>query len=250
MALETIAIIGGGIGGLASAILLSKKGYQVTIYDKAKRPQPVGAGFLLQPPGQVILEEIGVLKEVAKHSVPIFGLQSKTSSGRTILNLDYNRLKGSARCGLGVQRSTIYDALLREASNSGQVNFVWDSYVDKSTTKNNKVSIFANQTVQDYDLCILSSGSNSGLAEAHFKNRIKKHYGWGCLWTTFELPNDLSPNILHQRCQNTSKMMGILPVRKMGDKYEAALYWSMKSEELEKIDEQKFPVLKEEIMGF
>lgn len=60
MALESIAIIGGGIGGLASAILLSKKGYQVTIYDKAKSPQPVGAGFLLQPSGQAILQEIGV----------------------------------------------------------------------------------------------------------------------------------------------------------------------------------------------
>jgi 2-polyprenyl-6-methoxyphenol hydroxylase-like FAD-dependent oxidoreductase len=265
MPLKTIAVIGGGIGGLAAAILLSNKGFQVTVYDKAKSPLPVGAGFLLQPPGQAVLQELGVLQEVAEQAVPIFGLQSKTLSGRAILNLEYNRLKGAARNGLGVQRSVIYDALLRKASISEHINFVWDSYVEKSYVeksyveksyversirKDNKVSIVANETMQDYDLCILSSGSNSRLAEEHFKGRIKRHYGWGCLWTTFELPNNLSPNILHQRCQNSNKMMGILPVLKVADKVEAALYWSMKTADLNRIDEQNFPALKDQIMGF
>ena len=102
MALETVAIVGGGIGGLASAILLSKKGFQVTVYDKAKSPQAVGAGFLLQPPGQEVLRKLGVLDEVLKQAVPISGLQSKTTSGRTVLNLKYAGLKGKARSGLGI----------------------------------------------------------------------------------------------------------------------------------------------------
>lgn len=250
MEIKTIAIIGGGIGGLASAVLLSRKGYQVTIYDKAKAPQPVGAGFLLQPPGQNILSELGVMDEIAKHAVPILGLQSETLSGRSILNLKYDRLKGTPRNGLGVQRSTIYEALLGEASKSDLVKIVWDSNVEKCTTCDKKVSIVVNQAMHHYDLCLLSSGSNSPLAEEHFKRRIKKTYGWGCLWTTFELPKNLSPNILHQRCKNTSKMMGILPVRRAGDKYEAALYWSMKSSDIEKFEEHKFAVLKDEIMQF
>jgi 2-polyprenyl-6-methoxyphenol hydroxylase-like FAD-dependent oxidoreductase len=112
MAIETVAVVGGGIGGLASAIFLSRCGFQVTVYDKAKHPQPVGAGFLLQPPGQMILQKLGVLQDILKVSVPIAGLQSRTVSGHTLLNLEYSRLKGESRQGLGVQRSTIYDALL------------------------------------------------------------------------------------------------------------------------------------------
>lgn len=250
MSINTVAIIGGGIGGLASAILLTRKGFQVTLYDKAKSPQPLGAGFLLQPPGQDILDELGVLEEVLKQAVPIFGLQSKTTTGRKILNLKYDRLKGSPRNGLGVQRSTIYDALLSEALKSNLLNFVWDSEIEKCTTIGEKVSIVANQGLQNYDLCILSSGANSDLADEHFKGRVKRPYGWGCLWTTIALPQTLSPNILHQRCKKSNKMMGILPVRKREHKYEAALYWSIKSKDIEKLSQDRFFAFKDDIMQF
>lgn len=248
--MKTVAIVGGGIGGLASAILLSKKGLKVTIYDKAKSPQPVGAGFLLQPPGQAVLQKLGVLDEILKQAVPIVGLQSKTLSGKSLLDLKYSRLKGSPRHGLGVQRSSIYEALLREAQTSKLVNFMWDSKVSHCISERNVTSIISNETKLDYDLCILSSGSNSFLAREHFKERIHRPYGWGCLWTTFELPEGLSPNILHQRCQGSNKMMGILPVRKSEGRYEAALYWSMKSADIKKLERANFPTIKEEIMQF
>ena len=250
MDVKTVAIVGGGIGGLASAILLSRKGFEVTIYDKAKKPQAVGAGFLLQPPGQAVLEKLGVLDEISQFAVPISGLQSQTLAGRKLLDLAYSRLKGSPKHGLGVQRSTIYDALLKEALSSALVKFVWDSDVGSCEISGKSISVFTNQSSQDFDLCIVSSGSNSQLVKAHFPDRVKRPYGWGCLWTTFELPANLSPNILHQRCNKSNKMMGILPVRKLGDKYEAALYWSMKSTDINAFDEQQFPALKDEIIQF
>lgn len=248
--MKAVAIVGGGIGGLASAILLSKKGFKVTIYDKAKSPQPVGAGFLLQPPGQAVLQKLGVLNEVLRQAVPIIGLQSQTLSGQSLLDLKYSRLKGYPKHGLGVQRSNIYEALLGEAKKSSLVDIKWDSQVSQCITDRNVASIIANETKLDYDLCILSSGSNSLLASEHFKGRIHRPYGWGCLWTTFELPEALSPNILHQRCQRANKMMGILPVCKSAGKYKAALYWSMKSNDIEKLDKASFPAIKEEITQF
>jgi 2-polyprenyl-6-methoxyphenol hydroxylase-like FAD-dependent oxidoreductase len=45
-------------------------------------------------------------------------------------------------------------------------------------------------------------------------------------------------------------MMGILPVRKCDGKYEAALYWSMKSTDLEKLESDNFSAIKEEILQF
>ena len=106
------------------------------------------------------------------------------------------------------------------------------------------------ETQHDYDLCILASGSNSDLAQNRFKGRLKRPYGWGCLWTTFKLPNSLSPHYLHQRCQGTHKMMGILPVRKKQNHYEAALYWSVNSKDLYAINNTEFASVKKEIMQF
>lgn len=250
MALEKIAIIGGGIAGLASAIFLSRKGHQITVFDKAKQPLPVGAGFLLQPPGQEILDILGVLDEVLKEAVPINGLQSSTTKGRKLLDLRYERLSGNPRHGLGVQRSTIYHALLNTVKKLDKVNFVWDSKIETCESKKHQVIIKTINGTQQFDLCILSSGSNSNLADEHFKSRIKRPYGWGCLWSTIELPDSLSSNILHQRCKGSHKMMGILPVRKVKDRYEAALYWSMKTEDLNNIQANNFDAIKNEIIQF
>lgn len=252
--IQSIAILGGGIGGLASAIFLTRKGFKVTVYDKAKSPQAVGAGFLLQPPGQAILDKLGVLKEVSQHALPIVGLQSETTSGRQLLDLKYNQLKNSSLTGLGVQRSTIYSALLNELLRYESVNYLWASDVQNCIVKNDKVTVITQDTDQhsaaDYDFCILASGSNSELANQQFKGRIKKPYGWGCLWTTIELPKSLASNILHQRCYKSHKMMGILPVHQSGDKLEAALYWSVKNEDADKFDAASFPAIKKEISDF
>ena len=44
----SISIIGGGIGGLATAIAL-KKGFNVQVYERAQALRPAGAGLTLSP---------------------------------------------------------------------------------------------------------------------------------------------------------------------------------------------------------
>ena len=250
---NTVAIVGGGIGGLASAILLANKGYRVTIYEQAKKPAPVGAGFLLQPPGQWVLDQLGVLADISGKSVPIHGLHSKTNSGRELLKLEYSQLKGKARHGLGVQRRTIYEALLKCATELNNVTIRWNSRIEKLSHSHESLHVQNKGAEKRYDLCILSSGSNSELANEYFEKRIKRPYGWGCLWTTIDLPETLSPNTLHQRCQGATKMMGILPVFKSPSNkngYQAALYWSMKNSDIDRFDESEFEQVKQEIIAF
>ena len=56
---EKVAIIGGGIGGLATAIALRKQGIDAHVYEKARELRPVGAGLSLNPNGLKALEAIG-----------------------------------------------------------------------------------------------------------------------------------------------------------------------------------------------
>ncbi|MEL7298292.1 MAG: FAD-dependent monooxygenase, partial [Pseudomonadota bacterium] len=142
---QNIAIIGAGIGGLASAILLARQGCSVTIYEQAERAEPVGAGFLLQPPGQAVLSELGVLDTILQDAVPIFGLQSRTVNGYSILDLDYRELKGTQRHGLGVQRRTIHDALYRAAEKMERIEFRWGHAVDHCETTDQHATVTSNE---------------------------------------------------------------------------------------------------------
>ena len=46
-----IAIVGYGTAGQALALLLSRDGHAVEVFERAPQLGPVGAGFLLQPTG-------------------------------------------------------------------------------------------------------------------------------------------------------------------------------------------------------
>jgi len=45
----SIAVVGAGIGGLAVAALLKRAGYDVQVYEQARRFERVGAGIQMTP---------------------------------------------------------------------------------------------------------------------------------------------------------------------------------------------------------
>lgn len=101
-----------------------------------------------------------------------------------------------------------------------------------------------------YDLCLLTAGSNGTVAGAHFGNKIKRSYQWGCRWSTISLPEALSANTLHQRCQSSRKMMGILPVGNAGQGQMAALYWSVMVSQYQQAGAEQLLEAKKEICEF
>jgi hypothetical protein len=55
-----VAIVGGGIGGLAAANALSQRGIDVRVYEQAEQLAEVGAGVAIQPNGVRILRRLGL----------------------------------------------------------------------------------------------------------------------------------------------------------------------------------------------
>src|SRR5215471_10585399 len=60
---KRIIIIGGGIGGLAAAVALRQRGFEVKVYERASRITEVGAGLQVGPNAVKVLYALG-LKEV------------------------------------------------------------------------------------------------------------------------------------------------------------------------------------------
>jgi 2-polyprenyl-6-methoxyphenol hydroxylase-like FAD-dependent oxidoreductase len=64
-----IVIIGGGIGGLTTALCLHAKGFEVAIYESAKEIKPLGVGINLLPHAVRVLTNLGLQKALAAVAV-------------------------------------------------------------------------------------------------------------------------------------------------------------------------------------
>jgi 2-polyprenyl-6-methoxyphenol hydroxylase-like FAD-dependent oxidoreductase len=66
--MSTAIVVGAGIGGVAAAVALQRRGWQVTVLERARELGEVGAGISVWPSAVAVLEELGV-KGVEKSSV-------------------------------------------------------------------------------------------------------------------------------------------------------------------------------------
>ena len=57
---RTIAIVGGGLGGLTAAIALRQRGFDVTVYEQADQLGEIGAGIQLSPNAMRVLIGLGL----------------------------------------------------------------------------------------------------------------------------------------------------------------------------------------------
>ncbi|WP_208777853.1 FAD-dependent monooxygenase [Streptomyces griseorubiginosus] len=64
-----IAILGGGIGGLAAAAFLRDKGFDSDVYEQAAALTEVGAGLVIAPNAARLLRRLGVLDRFVKRAV-------------------------------------------------------------------------------------------------------------------------------------------------------------------------------------
>ncbi|GAC1329065.1 MAG: FAD-dependent monooxygenase [Chloroflexota bacterium] len=62
----TAAVIGGGIGGVSTAVALRQKGINAHVYEQAPAIKEVGAGVALHPNGGRMLKRLGLGDEVAR----------------------------------------------------------------------------------------------------------------------------------------------------------------------------------------
>ncbi len=62
-----IALVGGGLGGLAAAIALSRSGFDIRIFEQSNQIKEVGAGITLTPNAVKILCALGLEADLKKH---------------------------------------------------------------------------------------------------------------------------------------------------------------------------------------
>jgi salicylate hydroxylase len=64
-----IAIVGGGLGGLAAALFLEKIGLKATVYEQARELREAGAGIVVAPNMVRPLRKLGLAEQLARFAV-------------------------------------------------------------------------------------------------------------------------------------------------------------------------------------
>ena len=80
-----VAIVGGGIGGLAAALSLLEAGVDAHVFEQAPALAEVGAGIQISPNGTRLLDRLGLREALARTGVrPVAFHQRRWDDGRTI----------------------------------------------------------------------------------------------------------------------------------------------------------------------
>ncbi len=110
---RAVVVAGGGIAGMATALLLAKAGASVTMVERVAAPEAVGAGLLLQPNGLAVLRALGPGGELERGGHRLAGgMALRDASGTVLLcprvpdfGFGFDHL-------LAVRRSHLYGVLL------------------------------------------------------------------------------------------------------------------------------------------
>jgi 2-polyprenyl-6-methoxyphenol hydroxylase-like FAD-dependent oxidoreductase len=110
---RTVVVAGGGIAGMATALLLARAGASVELLERVATPEAVGAGLVLQPNGLAVLHGLGLSGELERdaHRLPE-GLALRDAGGEVLLRPAVPDFGFGLDHVLAVRRSHLYGTLL------------------------------------------------------------------------------------------------------------------------------------------
>ncbi len=241
-----IAIVGYGTAGQALAVLLSRDGHRVQVFEQAATPGPVGAGFLLQPSGLQVLWQMQLLPQVLEHGAVVRRLYGETPCGRAVMDMHYAGLDARLY-GVGMQRGALFSLLDAAWQRTDALNVGHRiTAIDESLQR---VQSSDGRWHGPFDLVIATDGSASGLREQVQGTRLDRIYPWGALWCLLPRDDWAFGDELRQRYVAARKMIGLLPVgtRPGDDTPRLSFFWSLPREGFQAWEQNGLDVWLDEI---
>ena len=228
-----VAIVGCGIAGPAAALLLARDGHEATIVERVADPRPVGAGILIQPLGQRILDELGLLGALAARSTAVRRFDGRTRSGRRVLDFGYDDARaGRGSVGLGVHRAELF-TILMAAVRAVAIPVVTGAEVRAIRPGDAGWSLEAGEGAQPatgpFDLVVVADGARSRLRTALGIATKDVGYPYGAIWAVVPDPDRLAGDVLTQRYDGTRTVLGILPTG-VGL---VSIFWSIRTRDID-----------------
>ncbi|MFF4456973.1 FAD-dependent monooxygenase [Streptomyces goshikiensis] len=157
---NTAVVVGGGIGGLAAAIGLSRIGWAVTVVERASILEDAGAGISLAANGLRALDELGVGGAVRDASRGQYSGGTRTPQGGWLARMDGSALEKAVGTPImGIPRSTLH-RLLRDSLPAESI-LIGSEAGSVEQVGPGTVRVSCGDTVLDADLVVAADGIGS-----------------------------------------------------------------------------------------
>jgi salicylate hydroxylase len=240
-----IAIVGGGLAGVATASLLKESGHDVTVFEQAPGLRYTGAGIVIEP-DLPVLSHFGLSEEIREKGTPIDGIQTKKPGGKITGEIFYG--DDTSRLPVGIHREALFSVLVDKAHELN-VPFVTDCSIQSAALKDGKRLLrdSAGAACGEFDLVIDASGYKSELRQYGEVIR-NKPYSYGLLCGVCEDHNDTHSMELHSKGR---QVFTVYPIGKTpgSNKNHIAFFWVMRCDQLQAWREAGLDAWKEKVLA-
>ncbi|MGW2490003.1 FAD-dependent monooxygenase [Streptomyces sp. NPDC001606] len=175
-------VIGGGIGGLTAAAALHRRGWEVTVLERARSLEPVGAAISLAPNALAALDVLGVGEEIRDLAAWQGDGGLRTPSGRWLS-------RSSARAAADrfggplvlLPRATLVDRLAALLP-PGAVRTASAATLTDPGDRDRPARVTTGDTEREADLVVAADGINSRVRAALFPRHPGPAYAGFTTW--------------------------------------------------------------------
>lgn len=230
MGQRTIAVAGCGPCGLATALLLTRAGEHVVLFERFDAPRPIGSGLMIQPTGLAVLSQLGLADRIKREGARVDRLFGEASR-RIVLDVRYSSMAQGGHFGIGIHRADLFAALLDAVLAQGIDIRTGHTIAGSALRRGKRVLLLeGGGESEPFDLVVDALGTRSTLAPA-----VGRELPYGALWASLDWSADcgLDEHTLSQRYRRSSVMAGVLPLGTGGGSGKrAAFFWSLKGDDL------------------
>jgi len=173
------SIIGGGIGGLTTALAFEKLGIDYQLYEKANDLKPVGSGILLPPNALQVFQWLGILDELMKKGNSMKRITLTDQNMSSLFDYQQDDIKEKfGFYSLSIHRWELQKILLHKLPES-KIH-LGKSLISFNQLENNIDLLFADSTVVRTKFLIGADGIHSNVRKHLFPKSQIRYSGQTC----------------------------------------------------------------------
>jgi 2-polyprenyl-6-methoxyphenol hydroxylase-like FAD-dependent oxidoreductase len=206
-----VSIIGGGIGGLAAACALQRRGIEVTLFERNPELREIGAGLTLWSNGVQVLRHLGLADALAAVSARLTRFECWSWRGKRLGSLRLDSIERRAGApSVGIHRADLL-RLLAGTVDTESIH-VHAHCIGFGQEQGPVIARFADGHEQQADLLVGADGLYSVIREQLLGKQPPRYSGYTC-WRGVALFEDsrVSPGISSETW-GRGRRFGMLPI--------------------------------------
>ena len=186
---KKVIIVGGGICGLATALSLTKAGFEVVLFERNDSFREVGAGLTLWSNGIYALKRMALHEPVLEAGQVVRHFEFLNSKGRSLGTVDLKKSESSMGvCHLSIHRMRLMQALESQLESADSIKFNHE-FVSYSQNGSAVHAHFANGHVESGEILLDCEGFHSKARKSILNHDNKKYSGYTCWRGVTRIPS-------------------------------------------------------------